>query len=528
MNKKKICSLIILSSLIFYVISNTVNFYSTYMRLKSNFQNFSGQICSAVCDYITHNESESLYQNLKESDISLTDYYAFWAEGMTVGTYPHQVAILNEDNAVVSKSETAVYIEPNIISNTFIKSYLINLEDYITPELKKELLRFKFFNSGFPDVEYITFYYNGEKYIPVELCFEGSSSRERKSFYLSEETPNITFESKKYNIWFNLCGVDEKIYEKGFTAMLSEKMKEERYRRSHYTGTTTTKTYFIEIDGEYYQIYVALKYHPFFRTVTSASFIKLTLLITVLFSFATGVLLYLYLKLYNKGQQLEKSKRTFISAAAHELKTPLAVIQNQCECILEDVLPEKNDEYIRSVYDEALRMNDIVTSLLTFNRLSATDKVHKDNVNLSDLVIAEVNKYLTFAEAKGVKIISADITESLYVSCNSELMALAIDNYLSNAVKYTTGEKKITVSLTKTKKGFLFEVFNTAEPIDESEIKGLWNVLERQDSSRTRKENSTGMGLPICKRIFDIHSFKYECRNADGGIIFSIMGEAIK
>lgn len=526
MSRRKICSLIILSSLIFYIISNAVNFYSTYMRLKSNFQSLSSQICSAVCDYITHNESESLYQNLKESGISLADYYAFWAEGMAIGTYPHQIAILDEDNAVVSKSETAVYIESGIVSNTFNKSYLINLEDYITPELKKELMKFKFFNSGFPSVEYITFNYNGEKYIPVELCFEGSSSREQKSFFFTDESPNVTFESKKYNVWFNLCGVDEKFYEKGFTAMLSEKMKEERYRHTHFTGTTATETYFIEIDGEYYQIYVALKYHPFFRTVTSAFFIRLTLLITVLFSFATGVLLYLYLKLYNKGQQLEKSKRTFISAAAHELKTPLAVIQNQCECILEDVLPEKKDEYIRSVYDEALRMNGIVTSLLTFNRLSATDKVHKDKVNLSDLVTTEVNKYLSFAEAKGAEIISADITEKLYVSCNSELMALAIDNYLSNAVKYTTGEKKITVSLIKTKKGFLFEVFNTAEPIDESEIKGLWNVLERQDVSRTRKDNSTGMGLPICKRIFDIHGFKYECRNTNGGIIFSIIGEA--
>ena len=284
----------------------------------------------------------------------------------------------------------------------------------------------------------------------------------------------------------------------------------------------------IDAGEETYHIWFSAKYSPFIRAVTSNSFQEFTLLTALLFLVAGALVLIISQAFLTKTQQLEKSKRTFISAAAHELKTPLAVIQNQCECILEDILPEKKDEYIRSVYDEALRMNGIVTSLLTFNRLSATDKVHKDKVNLSDLVTTEVNKYLSFAEAKGAEIISADITENLYVSCNSELMALAIDNYLSNAVKYTTGEKKITVSLIKTKKGFLFEVYNTAEPIDESEIKGLWNVLERQDVSRTRKENSTGMGLPICKRIFDIHGFKYECRNAKDGIVFSIMGEARK
>ncbi len=525
MSKKKMCSLIILSSLIFFALSTAVNFYSTHKIIKSNFQAFPNQICSEVSRFITNNESESLLENLEKSGISLTDYYVFWAERMVGGTYPHRVAILDEDNAIVSKSETAVYIESNIVSNTFNKSYLVGLEDYITPSLKKDLMKFEFFNSGLPSVEYISFFFDGENYIPVEICFEGSSSREQKSFYLTEEIPNIKFESKQYNIWFNLCGVDEKLYEKGYTDMLEEKLNEERYRRSHYTGTTAAYAHYVELDGEYYQIYVSMKYHPFFRTATSAFFIRLTIIITVLFTFAGGALLYLYLKLYNKGEQLEKSKRTFISAAAHELKTPLAVIQNQCECIVEDVVPEKKDEYIKSVYDEALRMNDIVTSLLTFNRLSATEEITKEKVNLSELVEAEVNKYLSFARSEGAEII-LNAEEDLYISCNGELMALAVDNYLSNAVKYTTGEKKITVFLGKTKKGFKLEVFNTAGHIDENGIKGLWDILERQDSSRTRKEYSTGMGLPICKRIFDIHDFKYECRNVNNGVVFSVMSEA--
>ena len=220
---------------------------------------------------------------------------------------------------------------------------------------------------------------------------------------------------------------------------------------------------------------------------------------------------------------MEKSKRSFISAAAHELKTPLAVIQNQCECILEGAVNDKKDEYIKSVYDEALRMNDIVTSLLTFNRLSSTDKIERESCNLTALVKEEVNKYLPFARSEGAEI-TLEAEKDITVNCNPKLMALAVDNYLSNAVKYTTGEKKITVTLKKEKNCFMLEVFNTCEPLSTETAENIWELLERRDVSRTRDGSSTGMGLPICKRIFECHSYSFYCKNTNNGVVFAVKG----
>ena len=48
--------------------------------------------------------------------------------------------------------------------------------------------------------------------------------------------------------------------------------------------------------------------------------------------------------------QIDRQQR-FIADLTHEMKTPIAIIQNQCECVLENIAPEKNEEYLKSIYD---------------------------------------------------------------------------------------------------------------------------------------------------------------------------------
>ena len=394
----------------------------------------------------------------------------------------------------------------------------------MTPSLRKEMLRFRYFNS-ISNVKYISFYQDGEKYIPVEICLESSDAKKAKSFYFTDYEPTKFFKDNLYNIHFNLWGEGERLFERNYSKMLREKLDDEMYRGTQYTTTTGSMLSPIEIGEECnYQLYVAVKENPYVRTLTSAYFLRTEILLILAFTLPTAFTVFFSMKYLKKKEELEKSKRTFISAAAHELKTPLAVIQNQCECILEGAVDDKKDEYIKSVYDEALRMNDIVTSLLTFNRLSSTDKIEKERCNLTALVKEETEKYLPFAHSAGAEL-TLNAEEDITVSCSPKLMALAVDNYLSNAVKYTTGEKKISVTLKAEKDSFTLEVFNTCEPIKKETAENIWNLFERQDTSRTRDGSSTGMGLPICKRIFECHGYTYSCKNDGSGIIFTVKGK---
>ncbi|MBQ1996542.1 MAG: two-component sensor histidine kinase, partial [Clostridia bacterium] len=91
-----------------------------------------------------------------------------------------------------------------------------------------------------------------------------------------------------------------------------------------------------------------------------------------------------------------------------------------------------------------------------------------------------------------------------------------VDNYLSNAIKYATGEKKVAVKLEKDR----FFVYNTSEGISRDTADLMWDILSRDNKARTKDGSSTGMGLPICAEIFKAHGFEYGYRNLQGKVEF--------
>lgn len=518
MNRKKLRLIIIALSLLFFSISSCANYTASYKNIRSDIHSAPNEIISGVQNYLRRDET--LTERLEASGISVADYIAFTADRW-ISASPHQSAVLDEDKRIISLGETAVFIDST--DANVPKCYFFKLEEYMTASLRKEMLIFRYFNSN-SSVKYISFYQEGEAHIPVEICLESSDSKKSEVFRFTENEPTLFFKDNLYNIYFSLWGEGEKLFERNYTKMLREKLDDEMYRGTQYTTTTGSMLFPVEIGKENYQLYVAVKKNPYVRTLTSPYFLLTEILLFFAFALPAVFLLFFSMKYLKKKEELEKSKRAFISATAHELKTPLAVIQNQCECILDGAIDDKKDEYIKSVYDEALRMNDIVTALLTFNRLSLTDTIEKESCDLSALVKEEVSKYLPFVHSSGAEIsVSAD--GDITVNCNPHLMALAVDNYLSNAVKYTTGEKRITVTLKKERDSFSLEVFNTCEPLKKETAENIWNLFERKEISRTRDGSSTGMGLPICKRIFDCHGYSYGCKSTNNGMIFTVRGK---
>ena len=93
---------------------------------------------------------------------------------------------------------------------------------------------------------------------------------------------------------------------------------------------------------------------------------------------------------------------------------------------------------------------------------------------------------------------------------------MAVDNFLSNAIKYATGEKRVVVQLVAKR----VSVFNTCDGISAEMQKDLWNLLSRGSKARTKDGSSSGMGLPICAEIFKAHGYEYGCRNVKDGVEF--------
>ena len=286
-------------------------------------------------------------------------------------------------------------------------------------------------------------------------------------------------------------------------------------------NTTSSRTDIMTFnDGRKYGYASYGSYNVEMSTLVSYEF-RLSMLFQTLYYFVLCLIANITLVIYfKKARKLEDSKIAFTSAAAHELKTPLAVIENQCECILENIAPEKNNDYVKSIYSESLRMNKLVATLLQYNRLASAESIKKEKCDLTEIVKAEIEKYAPLMESKDIQLETSIAQSEIVISCNKDLIALVIDNYLSNAVKHTAEGKKITVTLSGNVNDFTLSVFNEGKNIKPELVKNLWDIFYRDDEARNSEDHSTGMGLAICKQILEHHKYKYGFTNKPNGVEF--------
>ncbi|MBQ4266598.1 MAG: HAMP domain-containing histidine kinase, partial [Clostridia bacterium] len=401
-------------------------------------------------------------------------------------------------------------------------------------EIKEELINIaKELKADRINLSKMLFAIEDDKYIPVEMTVGTNRMEDYKTVKISDYVPLLTVNvSDDYLVYHSY-----NLRQKGYTAnmyKLTEYQLEDKINdminspiqlsgKSSYLGignrgyNSSTLCDSLKIgDKTYTYIFIGPAYNEYYETFTNEYFVASMVLQGILFAIAYLIALRVATKIYKKSEQLTRSQRAFTSAAAHELKTPLAVIQNQCECIIENVAPEKNEDYIKSVYDEAVRMNGIVSSFLQYNRLVNADKLQKEKCSLREIVLTEIEKYKAFADMRGVTINAEISADEITVNCNRDLISMAVDNYLSNAIKYATGEKKVTVKLEKDR----FSVYNTSEGISRETADSMWDILSRDNKARTKDGSSTGMGLPICAEIFKAHGYEYGYRNVKDGVEF--------
>ena len=315
--------------------------------------------------------------------------------------------------------------------------------------------------------------------------------------------------------------------------LLTERLSEENIQndyvnkltknQKYYEGNTYLYEGYLQINGKYYTMYLLAEYSVFDEVIRSKVFLNAVKIQSMLLIFLGVVILLITNYLYKKNEKLEISRQMFTSAVAHELKTPVAIIQNQCECILEDIAPEKNKEYVKSVYDEATVMNRMIMAFLQYSRLQTMTQVEKEKCNLCDIVNGELQKYEDLIEAAGL-VLDVELGADVCVVANKELLAVVVGNYLSNAYKYTDEGKCVKVVLCQDEKKVYFEVFNEGGYIDAESENYIWDVLGRQDKARNRKLGSSGMGLPICQKILELHGFEYGYENVENGVKFWFRG----
>ncbi len=226
--------------------------------------------------------------------------------------------------------------------------------------------------------------------------------------------------------------------------------------------------------------------------------------------FFTGILL----KPIAENQQ---KQAMFVAAASHELRTPLSVILSAAECC-RDAAPERQEGFIRTIYQEGLRVSSLVTDMLT---LSQSDShrfpVRKEPTELDTLLMNSYEAFEPLARKKSIRL-SLTLPDGALPLCNvdPERISQVIAILLHNAISYTPEQGRVELSLARHKERFAVSVQDNGIGISDADKKRIFDRFYRVEKSRNRKDHF-GLGLSIAHEIVKAHGGSIQVTDAEGG-----------
>lgn len=219
---------------------------------------------------------------------------------------------------------------------------------------------------------------------------------------------------------------------------------------------------------------------------------------------------------------LETLRADFIANVSHELKTPLAVIQNYATMLQSPNLPnEQRIEYAKAITGQSRRLADLITNILKLNRLENQQIFPSTTRYELGEQLAECLLNFENVWEKKIIDIQTDIEEEVFVESDSELLALVWNNLFSNALKFTETGGTVSVML-KTKGDFAtVKVSDTGCGISKETGKHIFEKFYQGDTSHATQGN--GLGLALVKRVVDIVGGEISVESEVGkGSVFTV------
>ncbi len=202
---------------------------------------------------------------------------------------------------------------------------------------------------------------------------------------------------------------------------------------------------------------------------------------------------------------VQKMER-FNNDVSHELKTPLTVIKGEAEITL--CKPRESKEYINSIKTiekEAMQIQKIVDGLLLLTRFSkANIQSSFEFCSIDSILLDMIKKYNTLLKRKNISLEIQKI-EVISQKVNPLLIKAIFSNLIDNAIKYTSKNKKIDISLYKNKR-IHFMIKDEGIGIPKEKLPFITDRFYRVDESRNKKIKGFGLGLSIVKNSIKLHN----------------------
>ena len=232
---------------------------------------------------------------------------------------------------------------------------------------------------------------------------------------------------------------------------------------------------------------------------------------------------------FRKEFQLARQQKNFLLSITHEFKSPLAAVKLNLQTLQKRHLSKDQMEHVLSnAISETDRIDNLVENALMATRIEAKNL----DMLLSEMDISAcVNNVLTgIRSTTGSEVvIESNIEPDIFILGDILAISSLISNLVENAIKYSTSDTKINVTLATKRNNALLIVADNGIGISDNEKNEIFTKFYRVGNEETRRTKGTGLGLFIVKHIVDLHHGRVEVRdNEPKGTIFEISIPSLK
>ena len=208
-------------------------------------------------------------------------------------------------------------------------------------------------------------------------------------------------------------------------------------------------------------------------------------------------------KMAEELQSVETLRTDFIANVSHEMKTPLAVMQNYGMLLqAPELSEEKRIEYAKGVTDNSRRMAEMMTNILKLNRLENQQIFPQiTEFDLGEQICECLLQFENVWEKSNIGI-ETDIDTDVNIKADAELLSLVWNNLFSNAFKFTEADGLVSVTLETTEEYAIVKVRDTGCGISPEIGPHIFEKFYQGDTSHSTQGN--GLGLALVKRVIDI------------------------
>jgi len=219
--------------------------------------------------------------------------------------------------------------------------------------------------------------------------------------------------------------------------------------------------------------------------------------------------------------RLAEMKSEFVSNVSHEIRTPLALISMCAETLLLKRLKteEKQQEYLKSIYRESMRLADIVNHILDFSKMEKNRRVyHFEELNLNEYIPYIIRTVSSHLENSRVNCRFIPEKDELIIMADPEAFKDVLVNLIDNAIKYNdSAEPKIDIRLLQRQGQVVVEVEDNGIGISVRHQKYIFDQFYRvTEGDLAHKAKGSGLGLNLVKRIMKEHGGTVTVRSKPG------------